>query len=146
MKDNGYKDKLLYIKNRSRCEENKSRIDFIMKMIDDVGLDKINDITVDNNEAIVLFRHNIIEPEKIIYNKLTNTLQGYFILESHLAFKLSSQKLDISHWFNHKTSKYYLQIYSQKYYNQYRVSKNKFKNTVLHKNINSGAFNMEIPD
>ena len=150
MKDNDYKDKLLYIKNYRKSEKDKLRIDFIMKMIDDVGLDKINDIIIEDNKAIILFKHNIIEPEKIICNKITNATYGFFVLESKISFNLSSVKINVFHQFYYKTQDLYSpQICSKKYQNVYKVYKperNSNKNIVLYENINTGAFDMEIPD
>ena len=164
MKYNNYKDELLYIKNCSKHEKNKLRIDFIIKMIDDVGLDKINDIIIDKDRAIILFKHNIIEPEKLFYNKLLNLdYYLYFILESQISFNLSSPKIYVTHWLNYKRPNWYpLYISFKKYQNIYKVYKplqaqemtlggslalnNNNKNTVLCKNINSEAFDIKIPD
>ena len=146
MKDNDYKDKLLYIKNYRKNEKDKLRIDFIMKMIDDVGLDKINDIIIEDNKAIIIFRHNIIDPEKIIYNKITNATYGVFVLESQISFNLSSVKINVLHQFYYKTRDSYIHIRGKTYQNVYKVYNDNNKNTVLYENINTCAFDMEIPD
>ena len=151
MKDNGYKDELLYIKNYSKHEKDKLRIDFIIKMINDVGLDKINDIVIKDNEIMILLKYNFIEQEKIIYSRLVNINQGYFILESYIYFKLFSQKIYITHWFNHKfnfqnSNLYPMRLYCHEYQNIYKVYKDKRKNTVLCKNKNTEIFDIKIPD
>ena len=147
MKNNGYRDYLLHIRKQTKNEKNKLRIDFIIRTIDNIGLDKIDDITTENDKVTILFKHNFIEPEKIIYNRITNAVDyGFFILKSIISFQLFSPKIDITHRFSYKMPDSYLHIRGKKYQNTYRASKNKSKNIVLHKKYDSEIFDIKIPD
>ena len=54
MKNNGYRDYLLHIRKQTKNEKNKLRIDFIIRTIDNIGLDKIDDITTENDKVTIL--------------------------------------------------------------------------------------------
>lgn len=124
MEDNYRKDKLLYIKDKlieinNKAKYNSSRIDSIIKMINNVDLNNIKDIILEeDSRVIVILECKVVKLEQIIFNKITNTINnGFFTIGSDITFELYSSKGFMVHWL------------------KYKVYKNNLKNTILFRSM-----------
>ena len=154
-------NKLLHIKDNIKCEKYRLRIDYLIKMINEIGPNKITDIYFinENRKIVITFKTHILSQEKKIYNKIVGPENRYYpiILYSEITFDIYNTKSYFFHkLYTCSQNNFFsvLYIYNSDYickvYKPQRVQETaltgKFKDTILIKNTISKKYDIKIPN